>query len=72
MFIVAQRVSTIMGFINNIGYVLISVIGGVFVIQRTISIGDIQAFIQYARQFSHPIMQTANIANIIQSTIVNL
>ena len=61
----------IMGFINNIGYVLISVIGGVFVIQRTISIGDIQAFIQYARQFSHPIMQTANIANIIQSTIAS-
>ena len=61
----------IMGFINNIGYVLISVIGGIFVIQRTISIGDIQAFIQYARQFSHPIMQTANIANIIQSTIAS-
>ena len=61
----------IMGFINNIGYVLISVIGGIFVTQRTISIGDIQAFIQYARQFSHPIMQTANIANIIQSTIAS-
>lgn len=61
----------IMSFINNIGYVLISVIGGIFVTQRAISIGDIQAFIQYARQFSHPIMQTANIANIIQSTIAS-
>ncbi|WP_147535621.1 ABC transporter ATP-binding protein [Bacillus marasmi] len=58
-------------FISNIGYVLICVIGGIFVTKRTIEIGDIQAFIQYARQFSHPISQTAQIANIIQSTIAS-
>ena len=48
---------------------LISVIGGILVTRGAIDIGDIQAFIQYAREFSDPIVQTANIANIIQSTI---
>ncbi len=61
----------VMMFINNIGYVLICVIGGILVTKRTIEIGDIQAFIQYARQFSQPISQTAQIANIIQSTIAS-
>ncbi len=59
----------LMTFIGNISYVLISIVGGILVTQRTISIGDIQAFITYTRQFSQPISQTANIANIIQSTI---
>ena len=59
----------LMSFIGNISYVLISIIGGILVTQRTISIGDIQAFITYTNQFSQPISQTANIANIIQSTI---
>ncbi|WP_342431527.1 ABC transporter ATP-binding protein [Neobacillus sp. FSL H8-0543] len=61
----------IMMFINNIGYVLVSVVGGILVTKKAIEIGDIQAFIQYARQFSQPISQTANIANIIQSTIAS-
>ncbi|GGA57118.1 hypothetical protein GCM10007416_32930 [Kroppenstedtia guangzhouensis] len=61
----------LMTLINNIGYVLICVVGGVLVTHRAIQIGDIQAFIQYARQFSQPITQTANIANIIQSTIAS-
>ncbi|XEC97811.1 ABC transporter ATP-binding protein [Paenibacillus tarimensis] len=61
----------LMMFINNIGYVLVCVVGGVLVTQNAIRIGDIQAFIQYARQFSQPIMQTANIANVIQSTIAS-
>lgn len=55
--------------IGNLSYVLICVIGGILVTQRAISIGDIQAFITYMKQFTQPIMQTANIANIIQSTI---
>lgn len=59
----------LMSFIGNISYVLISIVGGILVTQRTISIGDIQAFITYTNQFSQPISQTANIANIIQSTI---
>jgi len=71
----AQFVSGIMmplmSFIGNIGYVAISVVGGVLVTRQAINIGDIQAFIQYARQFTMPITQTANIANIIQSTIAS-
>ncbi len=58
-------------FINNVGYVLVSVIGGIFVTNRSITIGDLQAFIQYSRQFTQPIVQTANIINIIQSTIAS-
>lgn len=58
-----------MSLIGNLSYVLICIVGGILVTQRSISIGDIQAFITYTRQFSQPIMQTANIANIIQSTI---
>lgn len=61
----------IMSFIGNIGYVLVSVVGGILVTKRTIEIGDVQAFIQYSRQFTMPITQTANIANIIQSTVAS-
>ncbi|MED3711484.1 ABC transporter ATP-binding protein [Peribacillus frigoritolerans] len=59
----------VMFFIGNFSYVLISVVGGILVTQRSISIGDIQAFITYSKQFTQPITQTANIANIIQSTV---
>ena len=59
----------LMNFISNVGYVLISVVGGIFVTKSWLDIGDITAFIQYSRQFSMPIVQTANIANIIQSTV---
>ncbi len=59
----------LMMFVGNLGYVLVSVMGGIYVTKRLIEIGDIQAFIQYARQFTMPITQTANIANIIQSTV---
>jgi ATP-binding cassette subfamily B protein len=59
----------LMQFVGNLGYVLVSVVGGIYVTKRIIEIGDIQAFIQYSRQFTMPITQTANIANIIQSTV---
>jgi ATP-binding cassette subfamily B multidrug efflux pump len=61
----------LMGFINNLSYVIVAVAGGILVTRRTIEIGDVQAFIQYARQFTQPIVRTANIANIIQSTIAS-
>ena len=61
----------LMRFVSNLGYVIISVVGGIFAIKGTISIGDILAFIQYSRQFTMPIVQTANIANIIQSTVAS-
>ncbi len=59
----------LMGFINNLGFVLICVVGSIFVIRRALDLGDVQAFIQYARQFTHPILQTANISNVLQSTL---
>ncbi|GGF97602.1 hypothetical protein GCM10010912_47910 [Paenibacillus albidus] len=61
----------LMMFIGNLGYVLICVVGGIFVTKKMIDVGDIQAFIQYSRQFTMPITQTANIANIIQSTVAS-
>jgi ATP-binding cassette subfamily B protein len=71
----AQFVSGIifptMMFVGNIGFVLVAVIGGVMVTRRSISIGDVQAFIQYGRQFSMPITQLSGIANMIQLTIVS-
>ncbi len=61
----------LMNFINNIGYVFVCVVGGVFVTKKTLEIGDVQAMIQYSRQLTHPIAQTANIANVIQSTVAS-
>jgi ATP-binding cassette subfamily B protein len=58
----------IMQFISNIGYVGVAVMGGWLAINGKISIGDIQAFIQYMNQFTQPISQTANIANVLQAT----
>ncbi len=60
-----------LNFVNNIGYVIICVIGGLMVAKKKIEIGDIQAFIQYMRQFTQPIVQMANIANVIQSTVAS-
>ena len=58
----------IMTFVGNLGYVGVAVIGGWLATNGAINIGDIQAFIQYMNQFTQPIMQTANIANVLQST----
>jgi ABC-type multidrug transport system fused ATPase/permease subunit len=69
----AQFVSGIMfplmNFISNIGYVGISIVGGIWITKSLLGLGDILAFIQYSRSFTMPIVQTANIANVIQSTI---
>lgn len=66
---ISGLIMPLMVFINNIGYVLVSVAGGILVTHKAIQIGDVQAFIQYSRQFSQPIAQTANIVNIIQATL---
>jgi ATP-binding cassette, subfamily B, multidrug efflux pump len=60
-----------MQFIANINYVLICVIGGIQVANGTMSLGDVQAFVQYSRQFTMPITQTASIANVIQSALAS-
>lgn len=59
----------IMTFVGNIGYVAVAILGGYLAIKGSISVGDIQAFIQYVRSFNQPIAQVAQIANVLQSTI---
>jgi ATP-binding cassette subfamily B protein len=59
-----------MMFVGNVGVVLIAVIGGVLVTRGSLPIGDVQAFIQYGRQFSMPITQLSGIVNMIQLTVV--
>ena len=61
----------LMGFINNLGYVFVAVLGAIRISQGFIVIGDVQAIIQYTRQLSHPIIQAANITNVIQSTLAS-
>lgn len=68
---VSGIIMPLMTFINNLGYVFICIVGGIMVTRRAIEIGDIQAFIVYSKQFTHPIIQAANIANIIQSTVAS-
>lgn len=68
---ISGTIMPMMGFVNNLGYLLVSVIGGIFVTRQLVLIGDIQAFIQYARTFNQPVMQLATIANVIQSTIAS-
>ncbi|NIM93551.1 MAG: ATP-binding cassette domain-containing protein [Anaerolineales bacterium] len=58
----------IMNFVGNLSYVGIAIVGGYLAAQQTISVGDIQAFIQYVRSFTQPITQIANISNILQQT----
>jgi ATP-binding cassette subfamily B protein len=58
----------IMNFVGNIGYVGIAILGGYLAVQKAITVGDIQAFIQYVRSFTEPIMQIANISNTLQQT----
>ncbi len=59
----------IMNFVGNLGYVAICILGGYLAIKGTITLGDIQAFIQYVRSFTQPITQIANISNILQQTM---
>ncbi len=68
---VSGIIMPLLTFVNNAGYVVICVLGGIFVTQRLITIGEMQAFIVYSRQFTQPIVQTANIVNVIQSTIAS-
>jgi ATP-binding cassette subfamily B multidrug efflux pump len=60
-----------MNFISNLNYVAIAVVGGLQVANGAMTLGDVQAFIQYSRQFTMPIAQTASIMNVLQSTIAS-
>ena len=58
----------IMTFVGNLGYVLVTILGGWLTIRKVIEVGDILAFVQYIRSFMQPISQAAQIANVLQST----
>lgn len=61
----------LMTFVNNIGYVFVAIVGGVSVANGSVTLGNVQAMLQYTQQFSQPISQLANLANTIQSTIAS-
>ena len=60
-----------MMFIGNLNYVLVAVVGGLRVASGSLSLGDVQAFIQYSRQFSQPLTQVASMANLVQSGVAS-
>ncbi len=59
----------IMTFVSNLGYVGVCILGGYLAVSQGLAVGDIQAFIQYVRQFTQPIAQIANISNVLQQTV---
>ena len=58
----------VMNFVGNLGYVAVAVVGGVLTVKGSIEVGDIQSFIQYVRNFTQPIIQIAQVSNMLQST----
>ncbi|HPP31127.1 MAG TPA: ABC transporter ATP-binding protein, partial [Soehngenia sp.] len=68
---VSGIIMPLMSLVNNIGYVFVAVVGGIFVLRGNITIGAVQAFMQYTRQFTQPIVQTAEIINILQATVAS-
>lgn len=68
---VSGLVMPIAMFIGNLNYVLVAVVGGVRVTSGTLSLGDVQAFIQYTRQFNQPVSQIASMANLLQSGVAS-
>ncbi len=71
----AQFISSIIrpavNFLNNVNYVVICIVGGIRVATGLITLGGVQAFIQYSRQFTQPVVQVASIINILQSTVAS-
>lgn len=68
---ISGLIMPLMNLVKNIGYVLVAVVGGIQVSNGTITLGNVQAFLQYVNQFTQPITQLANLANTIQATIVS-
>src|SRR6185436_20275802 len=69
---ISGTIQPAMMFLGNLGYVAVAVIGGLQVTSGRMSIGDIQAFIQYTRQFTQPLTQLASMANVLQSGIASV
>ncbi|KKI92547.1 ABC transporter [Bacillus sp. SA1-12] len=61
----------LMGFVGNLGFIIVSISGGLLVLNGSMRVGDVQAFIQYTQQISHPLAQAAGIANMIQVAIAS-
>ncbi|MBZ5752586.1 ABC transporter ATP-binding protein/permease [Metabacillus sp. DBTR6] len=61
----------LMGFVGNLGFIIVSISGGLLVLNGSIRVGDVQAFIQYTQQISYPLAQAAGIANMIQVAIAS-
>ncbi|SHL04480.1 ATP-binding cassette, subfamily B [Actinacidiphila paucisporea] len=68
---ISGTIQPMMMFIGNLNYVLVAVVGGLRVASGALSIGDVQAFVQYSRQFSQPLTQVASMANLIQSGVAS-
>ena len=60
-----------LGFISNLNYLIVAVVGGLRVASGAMTLGDVQAFIQYSRQFTQPITQIASMANLLQSGVAS-
>ncbi|MEU6080934.1 ABC transporter ATP-binding protein [Streptomyces sp. NPDC047108] len=68
---ISGSMQPLMMFVSNINYVLVAVVGGLRVASGALSIGDVQAFVQYSRQFSMPLTQVASMANLVQSGVAS-
>ncbi|MFC6160431.1 ABC transporter ATP-binding protein [Kribbella jiaozuonensis] len=68
---ISGLIMPVMMFIGNLNYVVIAVLGGLRVASGTMSLGDVQAFIQYSRQFTQPLTQVASMANLLQSGVAS-
>ncbi|MFT4147429.1 MAG: ABC transporter ATP-binding protein [Micrococcaceae bacterium] len=68
---ISGLIMPIMTFVSNLSYVAVAVVGGIRVASGNISIGDVQAFIQYSRQFSQPLTQLGSMANLLQSGVAS-
>ncbi|MCH4123944.1 MAG: ABC transporter ATP-binding protein/permease [Levilactobacillus sp.] len=68
---VSSLIFPLMNFVKNLDYLAVAVIGGIQVANGTVSLGNVQAFLQYTNQFSQPITQMANLTNTIQATIAS-
>lgn len=66
---VSSIMMPVMSFVGNLGYVVVSILGGYLAVKKLVEIGDIQAFIQYMRQFTQPIGQLASVSSTFQSTV---
>jgi ATP-binding cassette, subfamily B, multidrug efflux pump len=68
---ISLSIQAIMGFLGNLNFVAIAVIGGIRVSSGSMTLGDVQAFIQYSRQFGMPLSQLASMANVLQSGVAS-